>query len=83
MASTIAARDLRNDSAAILRRANAGEEFVVTSNGIPVARVVPLNQARGLRASRPAHRTGALSAPTHVPVRPLSELLAADREDRV
>ncbi len=35
MTTTIAQRDLRNDSADILRRVEAGEEFIVTRNGTP------------------------------------------------
>lgn len=39
---TVAHRELRNDSAAILRRVEAGETLQVTNRGIPVARLVPL-----------------------------------------
>lgn len=38
---TIAHRELRNDSAEVLRRAAAGESFEVTNNGRIVAMVVP------------------------------------------
>jgi prevent-host-death family protein len=38
---TIPQRDLRNDSAAILRAAEAGEEFVITVDGRPVATLGP------------------------------------------
>lgn len=39
--TTIAQRDLRNDSARILREVEAGASFVVTVRGRPVARLVP------------------------------------------
>ena len=42
----IASRELRNDTAGVLRRVEAGETLTVTSNGRPVARLVPLPRAR-------------------------------------
>jgi prevent-host-death family protein len=41
VAETIAQRRLRNDSAEIMRRVEAGESFVITRNGRPVADLVP------------------------------------------
>jgi prevent-host-death family protein len=41
MPETIAQRQLRNDSAEIMRRVEAGESFVITRNGKPVADLVP------------------------------------------
>ena len=41
MAETISQRELRNDNAEIMRRVEAGESFVVTRNGRPVADLVP------------------------------------------
>ncbi len=38
---TIPQRELRNNIAAVLRAAEAGETFTVTVHGRPVARVVP------------------------------------------
>jgi prevent-host-death family protein len=38
----ITQKELRNDSAAVLRAAEAGEEIIVTRNGTPVARLMPL-----------------------------------------
>ncbi|WP_158299818.1 type II toxin-antitoxin system Phd/YefM family antitoxin [Glycomyces paridis] len=43
MSRTITQRELRNDSARILKAAEQGEEFTVTRNGTPIARVVPLD----------------------------------------
>lgn len=41
MAETISQRELRNDNAEIMRRVEAGEAFVVTRNGKPIADLVP------------------------------------------
>ena len=38
----IATRELRNDTAGVLRRVQAGEEVVITVRGEPVAKIVPL-----------------------------------------
>ncbi len=38
----IPSRDLRNDTAGVLRRVEAGESLTVTTNGRAVARLVPL-----------------------------------------
>lgn len=41
MKTAIGQRELRNDNAEIMRRVEAGEAFVVTRNGRPVADLVP------------------------------------------
>ena len=41
MSRVISQRELRNDSAAILRALDRGEEFVVTRNGVPVGELKP------------------------------------------
>ncbi|OLT22261.1 prevent-host-death protein [Pseudonocardia sp. CNS-139] len=38
---TIGQRQLRNDNAEIMRRVEAGESFVITRNGKPVADLIP------------------------------------------
>lgn len=48
----IPARDLRNDTAGVLRRVEAGESLTVTANGRPVARLVPLPRTRRTGMSR-------------------------------
>lgn len=48
--TVIPQRQLRNEIADVLRRAEAGESFTVTVNGRPVAQVVPL-QSRGRYAT--------------------------------
>ena len=52
MSRVIAQRELRNQSAQILAAAAAGETFVVTRNGEPVAELRPLSQRRRRFASR-------------------------------
>jgi len=45
MSEVIGQRELRNDNAKIIQRVMAGESFVVTRNGVPVADLIP-HQAR-------------------------------------
>lgn len=42
----ITQRELRNDSAAVLREVQAGQTLVVTRNGTPVAEIRPLPPRR-------------------------------------
>jgi prevent-host-death family protein len=44
--SEIASRELRNDTAAVLRRVSAGEDVVITVSGKPVARLVAVAPRR-------------------------------------
>jgi len=44
--NVIASRDLRNDTAGVLRRVEAGEQLTVTSNGRAIAQLVPIGSAR-------------------------------------
>jgi prevent-host-death family protein len=64
MATEIRQSELRNDNAAIMRRVGAGESFVVTVNGRPVADVLPHQRDTGRRR--------------FVPVAELAEAFAAD-----
>ena len=41
MTEVIGQRELRNDNAEIIRRVEAGESFVVTRRGVPVADLIP------------------------------------------
>jgi len=50
MALEISQRELRNESGEIMRRVDAGETFVVTSNGRPVAELAPLHRHRYVRS---------------------------------
>jgi prevent-host-death family protein len=42
----VPSRELRNDTAGVLRRVQAGEHVVITVSGRPVAQLVPLQRAR-------------------------------------
>lgn len=42
MPEIIGQRRLRNDNAEIMRRVEAGESFVITRNGKPIANLIPL-----------------------------------------
>lgn len=44
--SAIPARDLRNHTAEVLRRVEAGEEIEVLSGNRPVAKLIPLTRRR-------------------------------------
>jgi prevent-host-death family protein len=44
--SEVAARDLRNNTADVLRRVEAGEPVTITSRGRPVAELVPIARHR-------------------------------------
>jgi prevent-host-death family protein len=46
MTRTITQRELRNDSAAVLREVEAGRTLIVTRNGTPVAELRPLRPHR-------------------------------------
>lgn len=46
MSRTIAQRELRNDNAKVIDAVAAGETFVVTRNGVPVAELRPLPPTR-------------------------------------
>ena len=52
MSGTISQRELRNDNAEIMRRVEAGESFVVTRNGKPIADLVPHGPARKRKTFR-------------------------------
>ena len=52
MARTIAQRELRNDNARVVDAVAAGETFVVTRNGEPVAELRPIRTTRRTFISR-------------------------------
>ena len=52
MSGSISQRELRNDNAEIMRRVEAGESFVVTRNGKPIASLVPLGTSKRLKTGR-------------------------------
>jgi prevent-host-death family protein len=46
MATEVPSRELRNNTADLLRRVGAGEQIVVTTRGRPVASLVPFKRGR-------------------------------------
>ncbi|MDK3256663.1 type II toxin-antitoxin system Phd/YefM family antitoxin [Blastococcus capsensis] len=87
---TVSQRELRNRSGELLRRASAGERIRITTNGVPVAELVPpnLTAVERLRTQgrlSPATVRGAdlddLPPPMQV-AEPLSRLLTEVRGDR-
>lgn len=52
MSKTIAQRELRNDNAKVIEAVTAGETFVVTRNGEPVAELRPIRAGRRAFISR-------------------------------
>lgn len=46
MGRIIAQRELRNDNAKVIAAVAAGETFVVTRNGVPVAELRPIERPR-------------------------------------
>lgn len=52
MTRTIAQRELRNDNAKVIDAVAAGETFVVTRNGEPVAELRPVRSGRRTFISR-------------------------------
>lgn len=52
MTRTIAQRDLRNENAKVMEAVMAGETFVVTRNGEPVAELRPVRAGRRAFISR-------------------------------
>lgn len=54
MAKTITLREANQAFARCVRDVEAGEEYTITRNGEPVARLVPVRQRRSLTASQQA-----------------------------
>lgn len=46
MNRSITQRELRNDSAAVLREVQAGQVVIITRNGVPVAELRPIQPRR-------------------------------------
>ena len=61
MADEITRQRLQSDVAAILRRVEAGEAFVITTDGVPTAELRPISQRR--YASREQIRAAFTGAP--------------------
>lgn len=77
--STIPQGKLRNDIAAVLRRAGQGERFTVTVSGRPVAELGPL---AGARALAEPDRLGTILAETPPDADFADDLRRMRQEDR-
>lgn len=60
MTRTIPQRELRNDNARVIEAVAAGETFIVTRNGVPVAELRPVRDTR--RTFVPKHDLVTLAA---------------------
>ena len=69
--TSIPQRELRNDSARILREVQEGREFVITVRGKPVARIVPerAGTRSGPRTFIPSHEAEAIARRTRAAFR--------------
>lgn len=61
---SIPQRELRNDVAGVLRRAEAGERLVITVSGRPVAELGPVRQRRAVPAAEARAALAGLAKPT-------------------
>ncbi|MGI8417975.1 MAG: type II toxin-antitoxin system Phd/YefM family antitoxin [Nakamurella sp.] len=76
-------RELRNDSAEVMRQVEQGQSFTVTRRGVPVARLSPLTDDADLRCLRPARRHVVYSQTVRVTTEVSSEEMLTDlRGDR-
>jgi prevent-host-death family protein len=60
---SVSIRELRNDVSRIVRRARAGERLVITSNGVAVAEIRPLEERPAQRTIEEMIASGELIAP--------------------
>lgn len=61
MSRIISQRELRNDSAAVLREVQAGGSVIVTRNGVPVAELRPIQPRRFAPRARIAQAAAQLA----------------------
>lgn len=52
MTRTISQAELRNGSAAVMNALEAGDDFVITRNGVPVGELSPIRRRRELTADQ-------------------------------
>jgi len=64
----ISQRELRNDNAEVMRAVEGGENFTVTRRGVPVARLIPVDDEPRARCLYPATMPPDFSSITRVPV---------------
>ena len=84
---SLSQRELRNESGRVLREVAEGHSFVLTNSGVPVGRLVPLDEHHPtLPIARRARRRGGwaeLGIERKVTSRSLSDTLDELREDRL
>lgn len=80
--SAVPARDLRNHTAEVLRRVEAGEEIEVLRDNRPVAKIIPLARRRQwLPAAEIAQELVRLGADTTGLAKDLREILPDTTDD--
>jgi prevent-host-death family protein len=82
--ATITHRELRNNSAEVLRRVAAGEAMEVTNRGVVVAHLSPAPiPALPFPVSRPARRSGGWSTLPKIELdRSVAQIIDDEREER-
>lgn len=82
--TTISHRELRNNSAEVLRRVAGGEAFEVTNRGVAVARLSPIGASDlPFAVARAARRSGGWSTLPKIDLnRSVLDLIDDEREDR-
>lgn len=78
---TITHRELRNDSAKVLRAVKAGERYVVTNGGEPCAVLSPPGDLAPVISRRRTQRYRAADVVRVPAEQPTGEVLAALRDD--
>ena len=80
---TISQRQLRNDNAEVMRGVEAGETYVVTRRGVPVARLGPVRSDEDQRCDRPPKKRPTYASQPRVRSKaPTSDTLDELRGDR-
>lgn len=80
--NAIPARDLRNHTAEVLRRVEAGEEIEVLRDNRPIAKIVPLSRRRQwLPAAEVSHELARLGPDATGLAQELRETLAETTDD--
>ena len=50
--ASVPAREIRNNTAAVIQRVRDGEDITITSNGVPVAELVPIRPRKAQSFSK-------------------------------
>jgi prevent-host-death family protein len=79
--ANIASRELRNDTAGVLRRVKEGEEVVITVNGEPVAQLISMPERRSFFLSRDQFLQRLATAQADPALRDDLDRLAGDSTD--